>query len=657
MKLAVKDKAVGPVQLLSFHVDVELCGLFVALYKYGCKNACWIVPKDLTEIAKDFGLLCDASTNDSNPPSAPISGKTTSLIAILGLGGWLLYRWLKSKRAPKYSKLKSLADYNEGIRARFSLFGRPSHVKSSYFGPKNPPEYKEDNKNRSFNNRSTRARNSARDMMSSDSDWSPIHVKEHKRKLRKRMCRGWPLVYRRGYNYDDWTYSRESAEQSIGSSPAHSHLLRREESLDSISSDFSMASADIGSNIDSNVTAKMDQLQQEIEQLKSSCMSMDEEFETIKTNRNLPGLANLMGSNDSDELETKESAKACFKGLYSLTTINRSMSFDMSMSQCDSIDEDLAFNILSPTGESSLEWDALDSRDLSDNCEPMNFETTGDDYDHARSNNINQLNRGLVGPFLPLSSYCEETAHSLIPQHIMKSILDLSNKENSYIGFVYEDSSNLLRSTLFTMLCKNIPLPSSSVATAVIKEAYHKNPSLFHCWNFNGLNCYAMNKLKGINSCLNSLDKLVSGVRSGEGVLDRLMARINTDPILDCHTIEAVKLHILAKIFACDSVVDSFYKQFCPLLSKDLSASDRIEILINFTDGINSPEDNGSIIGRSDEAIIYLISQTFGIQIQVLKPSAFSTQKYFQKYPEVAPDNWSTVILLSEDNKHFQIVI
>jgi uncharacterized protein (DUF3084 family) len=71
---------------------------------------------------------------------------------------------------------------------------------------------------------------------------------------------------------------------------------------------------------ESSTVARLDQLQDEIELLKSNCLSMDEEFETIKTNRNMPGLSSLIeSSQENADVQVKESAKACFKGIYVCT--------------------------------------------------------------------------------------------------------------------------------------------------------------------------------------------------------------------------------------------------------------------------------------------------------------------------------------------------
>lgn len=129
---------------------------------------------------------------------------------------------------------------------------------------------------------------------------------------------------------------------STGSSPIsypHQHSLsrdlsfdslglfgrpRREGSIDSMSSELSLdmpSFTEQGS--ESTTVARLDKLQEEIDQLKSNCQMMDEEFETVKCNRNLPGLTDLLevaehnqGDFTVEDFVRQQSAKACFKGLF-----------------------------------------------------------------------------------------------------------------------------------------------------------------------------------------------------------------------------------------------------------------------------------------------------------------------------------------------------
>lgn len=139
---------------------------------------------------------------------------------------------------------------------------------------------------------------------------------------------------------------RDESYDSLG----FSKRLPRDGSFDSTFSELSLDFLPEGAaDFDTDTMLCMEKLQQEIDQLKTNCQMMDEEFETIRCNRNLPGMSSLMAANASSQdlvsravdpnLDTggghtesskQEKAHACFTGLYSLTTIKNSTSFEIS---------------------------------------------------------------------------------------------------------------------------------------------------------------------------------------------------------------------------------------------------------------------------------------------------------------------------------------
>lgn len=139
---------------------------------------------------------------------------------------------------------------------------------------------------------------------------------------------------------------RDESYDSLG----FSKRLPRDGSFDSTFSDLSLDFLRDGfADVDNGTMLCMEKLQQEIDQLKTNCQVMDEEFEMIKCNRNLPGMSSLMkakASNSSlastalesnldtdaahQESSKQEKARVCFAGLYSLTTIKSSTSSEIS---------------------------------------------------------------------------------------------------------------------------------------------------------------------------------------------------------------------------------------------------------------------------------------------------------------------------------------
>jgi hypothetical protein len=139
---------------------------------------------------------------------------------------------------------------------------------------------------------------------------------------------------------------RDESYDSLG----FSKRLPRDGSFDSTFSELSLDFLPESSvDADSGTMLCLEKLQQEIDQLKTNCQMMDEDFETIKCNRNLPGMSSLMKGNASNynfassaldcnqdtepglqESLKQEKARACFAGLYSITTIKNSTSSELS---------------------------------------------------------------------------------------------------------------------------------------------------------------------------------------------------------------------------------------------------------------------------------------------------------------------------------------
>ncbi|KAE8743884.1 hypothetical protein FOCC_FOCC009515 [Frankliniella occidentalis] len=180
--------------------------------------------------------------------------------------------------------------------------------------------------------------------------------------------------------------------ESVDSLGFPRHALTRGSSFDSTCSEMSLdvsLIAELEAKADSAGAGgatldQLEQLQREIDQLKSNCLSLDEEFETVRCNRNLPGMSSLLEvkaeprigggavpEDDAEALAERARARACFAGLYSLTRITSSPSLDLD--QVDLADQDLSDwdqglsfpgRALPPTVSeeplTSLEWDEED---------------------------------------------------------------------------------------------------------------------------------------------------------------------------------------------------------------------------------------------------------------------------------------------------------
>jgi len=403
-------------ELMSWKVDVEWCS-FLFPESQPSSSSCG-TDVDLETLVASLGLAGKLPITSLPVTSSYRSVKATGVVLLIGLGSYLCYKlykvWLYqqfqgigfSRRGGNSPPPPS--SFAEGTPA-FSYHHLSNsaatindflNVKTRYFGPvhmNNDDNYSE--------NEMTQCQ----DFTSQGQPGSEQGWRQWPRRRRQKLSsppsanprRGWllqklhslaPVNQELGNNNEDKFSNRlsprgdgnstgtSSTNSSPMSHPHHSlsrdlsfdslglfYRTRREGSIDSMSSELSFDMPSFTEQSAENPTVtRLDKLQEEIEQLKSNCQLMDEEFETVKCNRNLPGLSDLMeaaelqgeGELTVQDIVRRQSAKACFKGLYSLTTINRSMSMDLSMDE-DSPQTSTQIGLAQLDEERlpSLEWD------------------------------------------------------------------------------------------------------------------------------------------------------------------------------------------------------------------------------------------------------------------------------------------------------------
>ncbi|XP_063219788.1 uncharacterized protein LOC134529530 isoform X2 [Bacillus rossius redtenbacheri] len=243
--------------------------------------------------------------------------------------------------------------------------------------------------------------------------------------INEKMCYASPRNTTRGSPFLPRYCREDSCEFS-----AHTH---REGSFDSTCSEFSLDFTLPESCENTNII-NLDKLQLEIDKLKSNCQMMDEELETIKCNRNLPGLSSLMETNVSEtnftrnedglqspsassEALKQKNARACFAGLYSLTTIINSSSDLSDLSECG--------NKMVESTE-SLEWDS-----------PQSVVTSAaNTWDQVPDKHFPQPNRSVnVDNSRIAVTACEKMQDDYISQEISsqsKSVRDLKVPSNEH---------------------------------------------------------------------------------------------------------------------------------------------------------------------------------------------------------------------------------
>nr|CAD7200803.1 unnamed protein product [Timema douglasi] len=291
------------------------------------------------------------------------------------------------------------------------------------------------------------------------------------------------------------------ARDEIFDSLSCSRHITRNGSFDSASSEFSLDFSIPESLSDANIV-NMEKIQKEIDSLNSKFLEMDEEIETIKSNRNLPGMSSLMEANtprrkplginedlpqDMEITETlkQQNARACFAGLYSLTTIKNSASSDLSDSLSTSIHKQGSVG-----STESLVWDSPKILGYAEIPSMFGF------------------------------------------QHLRRI------RGDNYCG---------VRAAIFQTLSQGHLVPGGSATFEHLSRAVNNNNcGWLKNWKFSSRLPYQRNNvLYGMKACLQSLDNLISLLSSERNREEALVNILTSDPLLDLHIMEAVKLHML----------------------------------------------------------------------------------------------------------------
>nr|CAD7406785.1 unnamed protein product [Timema poppensis] len=602
------------------------------------------------------------------------------------------------------------------------------------------------------------------------------------------------------------------ARDEIFDSLSCSRHITRNGSFDSASSEFSLDFSIPESLSDANIV-NMEKIQKEIDSLNSKFLEMDEEIETIKSNRNLPGMSSLMEANtprrkplginedlpqDMEITETlkQQNARACFAGLYSLTTIKNSASSDLSDSLSTSIHKQGSVG-----STESLVWDSpkilvsplkvplnnvpedcyVEYTNDIEECIPLNDcyknEITGSIESPLKENKITLENSSK--PKWPLTSSNSLTFDSTEADFMAnlewdeEGLVVYSEVDDSTLGATENtlnpDSKDMMsldlnevpytRDTLFThhlnRSCEDSPLESSfqtnsggseslvletSVSTlssdsTVLSEwdvnTYEStNESGFLDWDESTYsNPHVLQDgpftLEGITLWLYpisytivepskvSLPSYKISLLSSERNREEALANILTsDPLLDLHIMEAVKLHMLHRAMELHQANSNGYD--VPLFAVLMFSRDTSETPKDFMNnhlsevgnsgGLEQLPSNNFIRSQTDYLIVlrgfgtnditvdeqifiksftmalyefsflwtpqtvpiwavtnkiemYLVGYTLGVTLTVVRPLAFGTDDFVCSYPDWNQGIWPQVFLVAEDDRHYNVLV
>nr|XP_018916986.1 PREDICTED: uncharacterized protein LOC109044000 isoform X2 [Bemisia tabaci] len=645
------------IELLTLGLQVDVCGgIILPLFrgKVDLKN----VKSSIVE-PKHFGLEPSLFEGLNLFKTAQISG----LIIFVGVSGWLCYQFIRTvwvslrskviiSKSSSFTSLDS-SDFDQDEKEMLEEdCANYIDLKHAYFGPSKSPD---DNRDLSLNI-------SGIDNLAGN--WLRTNVQNFSnRSLRKSgtgsaSCCS-PLGGGIPRDKSSFNFTFDQSYKSLGFSSFNSYGGG---SLESIVSELSIDISTLCETPhDQTAISLFDKLQQEIVQLKSNCDSMTEDFTQVKHNRYLPGLSNLLetsgkfgfssGTTVDENYFDRQQAKDCFRGLYSLTTLSNSISFELSecediSSQTSSSGRRKGFDFKQEEFP-SLEWDECDIEvEDTNECFPFKkLKQKGSDICVVQN----------IGCATDLLEYARKewqggTQKATI---ILKGYEEIRRKHSyRYLRRVRGDNFCAIRASLFQCLSSGISLPSCDEALKVIQSSYESDQNHWlRQWSFINRLPYNKNKLlPSIETCLHILDDISGQLKvcttDRSNVLAELM---NSEPELDLLMMEAIKLHMIVSAIKLYS-----NKSEMPTFGMLMFARDTSETPKDFMNNHLLPI--GDTAGL-EQVEMFLLGYTLRIVIRVFRTSSFGTSDFICYFPG-KEDNQDLpeISIIAEDDRHYNIL-
>ncbi|XP_072162413.1 uncharacterized protein [Bemisia tabaci] len=645
------------IELLTLGLQVDVCGgIILPLFrgKVDLKN----VKSSIVE-PKHFGLEPSLFEGLNLFKTAQISG----LIIFVGVSGWLCYQFIRTvwvslrskviiSKSSSFTSLDS-SDFDQDEKEMLEEdCANYIDLKHAYFGPSKSPD---DNRDLSLNI-------SGIDNLAGN--WLRTNVQNFSnRSLRKSgtgsaSCCS-PLGGGIPRDKSSFNFTFDQSYKSLGFSSFNSYGGG---SLESIVSELSIDISTLCETPhDQTAISLFDKLQQEIVQLKSNCDSMTEDFTQVKHNRYLPGLSNLLetsgkfgfssGTTVDENYFDRQQAKDCFRGLYSLTTLSNSISFDLS--ECEDISSQTSSSgrrkgfDFKQEEVPSLEWDECDIEvEDTNECFPFKkLKQKGSDICVVQN----------IGCATDLLEYARKewqggTQKATI---ILKGYEEIRRKHSyRYLRRVRGDNFCAIRASLFQCLSSGISLPSCDEALKVIQSSYESDQNHWlRQWSFINRLPYNKNKLlPSIETCLHILDDISGQLKvcttDRSNVLAELM---NSEPELDLLMMEAIKLHMIVSAIKLYS-----NKSEMPTFGMLMFARDTSETPKDFMNNHLLPI--GDTAGL-EQVEMFLLGYTLRIVIRVFRTSSFGTSDFICYFPG-KEDNQDLpeISIIAEDDRHYNIL-
>jgi len=213
-----------------------------------------------------------------------------------------------------------------------------------------------------------------------------------------------------------------------------------------------------------------------------------------------------------------------------------------------------------------------------------------------------------------------------------------------------------VRAAIFQTLAQGLHIPSGEKAFQYLSHALsNEGCGWLQDWTFAGRLPYRGNNiLHGMGVCLRNLDNVASLLSSTNGDREETLATLlNSDPTLDLHVVEAVKLHMLrcAMELHRGSANGSDDVPLFAMLMFARDTSETPKDLMN-----NHLREVGNS-GGLEQVEMFLLGYTLGVTLRVIRPAAFGTEDFMCSYPDWNEGNWPQVFLIAEDDRHYNVLV
>nr|CAD7571998.1 unnamed protein product [Timema californicum] len=214
-----------------------------------------------------------------------------------------------------------------------------------------------------------------------------------------------------------------------------------------------------------------------------------------------------------------------------------------------------------------------------------------------------------------------------------------------------------VRAAIFQTLSQGHLVPGGSATFEHLSRAVNNNNcGWLKNWKFASRLPYQRNNvLYGMKACLQSLDNLISLLSSERNREEALVNILTSDPLLDLHIMEAVKLHMLHRAMELHQANSNGYD--VPLFAVLMFSRDTSETPKDFMNNHLSEVGNSGGLEQDETIEMYLVGYTLGVTLTVVRPSAFGTDDFVCSYPDWNQGIWPQVFLVAEDDRHYNVLV